>query len=174
MGHMKEVSPSSQTPSNMCYLPHHGVWRLSSSTTKLRVVYNGSWRLPNGATLNENLRTGHNLLPGLPDVLLRCRTHLYVIATDVEKMYRQILVHPNDRDFQRILWRPSPSDKIKEYRLNTMTYGTACAPFLTLRTIKQLATDYTKQHTRKDLQLFKLMCTWTTSSLEQTALSKSK
>ncbi|XP_036146423.1 uncharacterized protein LOC118646821 [Monomorium pharaonis] len=63
------------------------------------------------------------------------------MATDIEKMYRQILVAPEDRDFQRILWRHSPSDSIREYRLNTVTYGLACAPFLAIRTLRQLADD---------------------------------
>lgn len=42
---------------------------------------------------------------------------------------------------QRILWRFQPSDEIKEYTLNTVTYGLACAPFLALRTLRQLADD---------------------------------
>lgn len=56
-------------------------------------------------------------------------------------MYRQILVHPADRDYQRILWRPDSTDVIREYRLNTVTYGLACAPFLAIRTLRQLADD---------------------------------
>lgn len=53
------------------YLPHHGVTRESSSTTKLRVVFNGSTRTSNGTTLNKHLLTGENLLPALRDILLR-------------------------------------------------------------------------------------------------------
>jgi hypothetical protein len=40
-----------------------------------------------------------NLFPPLAD-MLRWRLHRYVLATDVEKMYRQILVHLADRDLQ--------------------------------------------------------------------------
>lgn len=56
-------------------------------------------------------------------------------------MYRQILVHPDDRDLQRILWRYNESSEIREYHLNTVTYGLACAPFLAMRTLRQLADD---------------------------------
>lgn len=35
---------------------------------------------------------GQNLLPPLVDVLLRWRQHRFVLATDVEKMFRQILL----------------------------------------------------------------------------------
>ncbi|XP_043478500.1 uncharacterized protein LOC122508897 [Leptopilina heterotoma] len=56
-------------------------------------------------------------------------------------MFRQILVHPEDRDLQRILWRSTPEKPIEEYRLCTVTYGTACAPYLAIRTLKQLSID---------------------------------
>ncbi|KMQ84307.1 bel12-ag transposon polyprotein [Lasius niger] len=86
-----------------CYLPHHGVLRDSSTTTKLRVVFNGSQRTRSGESLNNQLLVGANLLPSFADVLLRWRWHRYAIVADIEKMYRQILIHPNDRDFQRVL-----------------------------------------------------------------------
>ncbi|XP_043279324.1 uncharacterized protein [Venturia canescens] len=141
MKHMSEVSPTESNPTDACYLPHHGVWRESSSTTKLRVVFNGSWRTSTGKALNDYLNPGMNLLPALSDILLKWRKHQFVIAADIEKMYRQILVHPDDRPRQRILWRHDSSQEIKEYQLNTVTYGLACAPFLALRCIKQLADD---------------------------------
>ena len=56
-------------------------------------------------------------------------------------MYRQILVAPEDRDYQRILWRHSLNDPVCEYRLNTVTYDLSCAPFLAIRTLRQLADD---------------------------------
>ena len=56
-------------------------------------------------------------------------------------MFRQILVHPTDRDWQCILWRADPSETLGTYRLNTVTYGTASAPFLALRVLRQLALD---------------------------------
>ncbi|XP_025264622.1 uncharacterized protein LOC112637994 [Camponotus floridanus] len=123
----------------VCYLPHHGVLRTSSTTTKLRVVFNGSQCTPAGDSLNNTLLVGANLLPTLADVLLRW--HRFVFIADIEKMYRQILVHPDDRDLQRILWKRQRTDDVQEYRLNTVTYGLACASFLTIRTPRQLADD---------------------------------
>nr|CAI5857351.1 unnamed protein product [Callosobruchus analis] len=54
-------------------------------------------------------------------------------------MFRNILIAPQFRDFQRILWRSSPHEPIAEYRLNTVTFGFCCSPFLALRTLKELA-----------------------------------
>ncbi|XP_029171357.1 uncharacterized protein LOC114940773 [Nylanderia fulva] len=56
-------------------------------------------------------------------------------------MYRQILIHLEDRNLQQILWRYSCQDEVSDYRLNTVTYGLACAPFLAMRTFCQLADD---------------------------------
>ena len=56
-------------------------------------------------------------------------------------MYRQILVDPRGRDYQRILWRSSIDCRPIDYRLNTVTYGTRSAPYLALRVIKQLIDD---------------------------------
>jgi len=56
-------------------------------------------------------------------------------------MFRQIQVHEEDIDLQRILWREDPSDEVREYRLLTVTYGTTSAPYLAIRTLLQLASD---------------------------------
>ena len=56
-------------------------------------------------------------------------------------MYRQILVTSDQRPFQRILFRPDPADEVKEFQLNTVTFGVNCAPYLAIRTILQLAVD---------------------------------
>ncbi|XP_077280506.1 uncharacterized protein LOC143907537 [Temnothorax americanus] len=124
-----------------CYLPHHGVLRESSTSTKLRVVFNGSQLTTSGESLNQHLLVGANLLPVLADVLMRWRWHRYAFVTDIEKMYRQILIHPDDRKYQSILWRCTLRDRVCVFWLLTVTYGLACAPFLAIRTLKQLAHD---------------------------------
>lgn len=145
---LKHMSPINTGNALKCYLPHHGVLRQSSSSTKLRVVFNGSQRINAGESLNSHLLIGANLLPALADILLRWRQHRFVFITDIEKMFRQILVHPQDRQFQGILWRPNAAGKVREYQLNTVTYGLACAPFLAVRTMRQLATDKEAQSPR--------------------------
>ncbi|XP_049816478.1 uncharacterized protein LOC126263429 [Schistocerca nitens] len=56
-------------------------------------------------------------------------------------MYCQVSLHPDDRNFQRILWRESPSEPVQEYRLCTLTYGTTPAAFLATRCLQQLALE---------------------------------
>jgi hypothetical protein len=62
-------------------------------------------------------------------------------TADIAKMYRQITIHPQDKDVQRILWRRSPDDPIQEYKLTTLTYGTSSEPFLATRYLKKLADE---------------------------------
>lgn len=51
------------------------------------------------------------------------------------------MLHHDDRNFQRILWRFSFDESIEEYRLNTVTYGQACALYLAVQCLRQLATE---------------------------------
>lgn len=140
LDHMTPVLDSEQEPLYSYYLPHHGIIRANSRTTKLRVVFNGSSDTTTGLSLNDVLHTGAKLQIDLFNVLVWFRQFRYVFSSDVEKMYRQIKVHPADQVFQRILWHDH-SDKIITYQLTTVTYELGCAPFLALRAFKQLITD---------------------------------
>ena len=62
----------------------------------------------------------------------------YVIAADMVKMYRQVLIHPDDRNFQCIIWRNPINRELKTYRMTTVTYGTTSAAFLAVRSLVQL------------------------------------
>ncbi|GBO10178.1 hypothetical protein AVEN_247266-1 [Araneus ventricosus] len=66
------------------------------------------------------------------------------MTADLEKMYRMIFVNKDRVDYQIIFWRFSSMEPIKSYRLLTVTYGIARAPFLAMRTLLQLAQDYEK------------------------------
>lgn len=52
----------------------------------------------------------------------------------------------DDQDYQRIVWRDPGSGKIKEYKITTVTYGTASALYLAIKTLKQLAIDEQEQY----------------------------
>ena len=65
--------------------------------------------------------------------------------TDIVKMYRQILVHKDDRKWQTIVWRDSTLKKITEFLLRTITYGTKRAPFLAIRCLIHLVELYKEQ-----------------------------
>ena len=82
---------------------------------------------------------GPSVQPDLYSIVLRLRTHQVTFTADIAKMYRQINVHPQDRDLQRILWRYSSEEFIQDYKLVTVTYGTSSAPYLATRCLRKLA-----------------------------------
>ncbi|XP_044313447.1 uncharacterized protein LOC123037368 [Drosophila rhopaloa] len=151
LGHMTEVPPMEIIQKNQYlsfYLPHHAVVRPESKSTKLRVVFNASRKTHSQFALNDVLHKGPVLQGDLLGILLNWRLYKFVFNGDIEKMYRQILVHPDDRPFQRLIFRPKQSAIMKDFQLNTVTFGVNCAPFLAIRTLQQLATDCKEKYPR--------------------------
>ncbi|KAG7294774.1 hypothetical protein JYU34_022856 [Plutella xylostella] len=142
LGHMHLVSAeSSSMQSSRFFFPHHCVKRAESTTTSLRVVFNGSSRSSSGHSLNDVMYTGPNLQKDLFDLILKWRIHQFAFTADIEKMYRQILVHPDDQQYQMIIWRDSPNQPLQEYQLGTVTYGCCSSPFIAMMTLQHLANE---------------------------------
>ncbi|XP_065365526.1 uncharacterized protein LOC135958552 [Calliphora vicina] len=151
LDHMEETSSSeivSKDKYYSFYLPHHAVVRPEHKTTKLRIVFNASRKSKSKISLNDVLHTGPTLQNDLITIILNWRKYQYVFSGDIEKMYRQILVHPSDRSFQRILFQNESDDPIKDYQLKTVTFGINCAPYLAIRTLLQLASDSELEYPR--------------------------
>lgn len=136
LSHMELIS---EIPKNHCYLPHHAVLKPEHLTTKLRIVFDASAKGSNQKSLNDNLLGGPVVQRSLFAILLQFRTYLYTLSADIEKMYRQILVSSSDAKYQLILWRDNPSEDLKTFQLNTLTYGTKSASFLATRCLSELA-----------------------------------
>lgn len=141
LGHMELVPKEEINNPNSCYIPHHFVLKESSSTTKLRVVFDASAKTSSGVSLNDTLLVGLTVQDSLINLLTRFWIHPIAFTADLAKMYRQIKVIPDDTNMQQILWRTSPEKPLQDYRLLTVTYGTASAPFLATRALQQLGID---------------------------------
>lgn len=123
------------------YMPHHAVVRENRETTKVRVVFNGSCKTSSGKSFNDIQRIGPVVQSDLMSLLLRFRQYKYILVADIEKMYRQIEIDPSQRHLQLILWRNERDQALDVLQLNTVTYGTASAPFLSTRCLLQLAQE---------------------------------
>lgn len=142
LGHMKLLGSIDATITRQhphYYIPHHAVLKESSSTTKLRVVFDASRQTTNGLSLNEQMLPGTRLQDDLSTIVLRWRKHRIVFTADVERMYRQIIIDEPDADYQRIVWRNSPDRPMQIYQLSTVTYGTTSAPYLAVKSLQRLA-----------------------------------
>ncbi|XP_044587821.1 uncharacterized protein LOC123267321 [Cotesia glomerata] len=139
LGHMVRV-PVNELPANAYFLPHHGVLKLDSATTKLRTVFNGFCATSTGISLNDIIHAGPKTQIDIFDVMLRIRCNKILFATDITKMFRQIEVDSLDWPLQCILWIDE-NDLIDAYCLKTVTYETASAPFDAVRVLIQLVKD---------------------------------
>lgn len=111
----------------------------------MRVVFDASRKSSTGVSLNDKLLVGPKIQDDLYSILIRWRKHEFVFIADPEKMFRQVRLAQNDRDFQRLLWRFDSNEQVKEYRITTVIDGTASASFLATRTFQQLAEDGQKK-----------------------------
>lgn len=123
------------------YLPHHAVIKESSTSTKLRVVFDASRKTTSGNSLNEMLISGPTIQNDIVTILINWRFHRIGCTADVQKMYLQVKVDPRDVEYQRIVWRNDPSEPIRDFAMNRLTFGTSCAPFIAIRCVNQLAED---------------------------------
>lgn len=57
-----------------------------------------------GLSLNDVQGVGPTAQQDLFSVLIRFRKHTYIAISDIEKMYRQTLIHPDHRPLQQIVW----------------------------------------------------------------------
>ena len=141
---MVSTLESKEEKQSSFFLPHHAVVKPESKSTKVRVVFNASKKTGSGFSLNDVLHQGPTLQTDLIQIVLSWRNYKYVFTGDIEKMYRQILVHEDDRPYQRILFRRDAEHFVCSSQLKTVTFGVNCAPFLAIRTLLQLSKDYQK------------------------------
>ena len=116
--HAEEVPMSDlEKPVEVFYLPVHALHKKSSTTTKVRAVFDASASTSSGISLNDTLMVGPTVHPSLVDVLIRFRTHRTALIADVSRMYRAILLTSSHKDLHRFVWRDSPNSDLKDYRM---------------------------------------------------------
>ena len=116
-GHAEEVPAADyeKPVHEVFYLPIHCVHKESSTTTKVRAVFDASAKTLTGISLNETLLVGPTVHSTLIDVLLRFRLHRVALTADVSRMYRAIALTDTDKDLHRFVWRDSPHDPLRDF-----------------------------------------------------------
>ena len=120
----------------MSYLPHHSVVH-PKKPEKVRVVFDCAARY-----------RGTDLTNKLVGVLLRFREEPFDLMADIEAMYHQIKVHPNDVDALRFLWYPDSdlSRDPEEFHMSVHLFGgvwsASCANFGLLRTARDNSSEF--------------------------------
>ena len=150
MGHAQLVTPAEMQVKvcNCFYMPMHAVLKQSSTSTKLRIVFDASSRTSTGVSLNDILAPGPTLHPNLDHILMRFRSYLVALSGDVAKMYREVALSPDDRHLHRFVWRPDKTGPILDYAMNRVTFGVTSSPYVAVRTLQQAAEDFSSPSSR--------------------------
>jgi hypothetical protein len=69
LGHMNQINEDASSAEERYYLPHHAVFKSSSSTTRTRVAFDGC-RSSNGLSLNGTLLVGLTVQQDLYSIVL--------------------------------------------------------------------------------------------------------
>lgn len=148
LGHMGLANINVDSEGEHYFLAHHGIFKKSGDTGKIRVVFDGSVKSSSGVALNDCLYSGERLQNDIAVIILNFRWPRVVFTTDVKMMFRQTWVHPDDRKYQLIFWRKSPAETLQVYELRTNTYGLKSSPFISNRCLHQLAHDEEQKYPR--------------------------
>ena len=127
------------------YLPMHGVQKATSTTTKLRVVSDASAKTSTGVSLNDTHITGPSLYPELTTVLNQFRMWDVAYSADISKMFRDILLAPDKRDFHRYLVKNSAGE-IEDWRMKRLTFSESSSPFVAKAALRRIAQDHSDEN----------------------------
>ena len=123
------------------YLPHHPVFH-PQKPGKARVVFDCAAKFK-GTSLNDQLLQGPDLTNGLLGVIIRFRQEPVAMVADVEGMFHQVRVAPDDCNALRFLWWPNDdlSKEPVDYQMLVHLFGATSSPSCASFCLKKTASD---------------------------------
>ena len=142
-GYAKRVHTAQleQLSTPIWYLPHHPVFH-PQKPDKVRVVFDCSAKY-RGTSLNDQLLQGPDLTNTLVGVLTRFREESVALMSDVEAMFHQVKVRPDDRNALRFLWWPDGdlSKQAEEFQMTVHLFGGTSSPSCANFALRKTADD---------------------------------
>ena len=108
------------------YAPHHPVIN-THKLENVRRVCNAAAKYK-GESLNDKLLMGPDLLPNLVGIIFRFRENQITLTADIEAMFLQEKVPPEECRVLRFLWRSEPKNKIGVYEYTRHVFGAKSSP----------------------------------------------
>jgi hypothetical protein len=122
------------------YLPHHGVTN-PNKPGKVRVVFDAAAKY-DGTSLNQNLLQGPDMTNNLLGVLMRFRQGKTALVADIEGMFHQVKVSPEEQDSFRFLWWSGSLDEPPdEYVMTVHVFGATDSPCSSNYSLRRTAED---------------------------------
>ena len=104
------------------YLPMHTVTKHSSTTTKVRIVFDASAKTTNGESLNGILSSGPKVYSHIVRQILCFQVHPITMIANISQMFRQILLSEQYRDLHWFAFCSSPEELICDYHMKWVTF----------------------------------------------------
>ena len=122
------------------YLPHRVIVDNTRVTTKHRVVFDASQKCPDGKSLNSCIMCGPKLQQDILAILVRFRSSIVTLISDVSKMFLNCNIKGKDKDFLRFLYKNPLENQspLKIYRFTTLVFGVTDSPFQSLTCLQKL------------------------------------
>ncbi|XP_055543471.1 uncharacterized protein LOC129729018 [Wyeomyia smithii] len=113
-------------PRRVWYLPMSEVTH-PRKPNKTCLVWDAAAQI-SGVSLNSQLLKGLVLLYSLPGVISKFREKKIAFGGDIEKMFHQIRIKPEDKHAQRFLFRFDEKLQPDVYVMDVATFGATCSP----------------------------------------------
>ncbi|GFT36701.1 DUF1758 domain-containing protein [Trichonephila clavipes] len=145
-GIVERTSCDSLLDSQVFYLPHHAVIRSDKTTSRIRIVFDGSAHENGQSSLNQSLYTGPNLHPNILKLLLCFRKSPVAFTADVKSAFLQIELDFRDRDFTRFFWTDDLNNEPYVLNFTRVLFGLRPSPYLLAATLKHHFKKYREQY----------------------------
>ena len=144
--YITEVLPESDTAAKAWFHPHHPVTNINKPG-KVRTVTNASSTYQ-GVSLNSSLLTGPDLLCNLTGLVMRFRQGTVAVSADIEAMFLEVKVKPEDQPFLRFRW--TKNGQQITYQYTSHIFGATDSPCVACYAVQRCAADHA--HSRPEIQ----------------------
>ena len=128
-------------PKNLRFIPHHPVLS-PKKPGRLRIVFDCAAK-SGGFSLNDCILSGPDLTNDITGVLLRFRMHQIAVSADIEEMFLQVGLPPEDRAPFSFFWYPDGDlqKRPEIYQFNVHPFGVTSSPFCAAFALRCVSND---------------------------------
>ena len=118
------------------YIPHSAVTKQERVTTSTRIVFDASSKNSEGISLNDQLLKGPKKQIDLIALLMKFRMHPIILIADISRMFYNIEIQEQYRDYYRLLWNFEDNDNPpKVYRFKRIIMGSNDSPCIAISVV---------------------------------------